>query len=202
MSEGRKRPPSTERAPRRVPGEGGIRLEATAGNAQLEFPSGVKRALDMGGERELHEREVAQAEHRGERFKPHDYVPASGVYNVVDENGCYLDHQITCHRGNRFPPATHEELLRKAGVGTYSYELAYEAVHLTAGNRPPPHPTRIYRPGETVPISGVYNVVDREGNYLFHQRAWVEDRDEFESPSDPMAYGYVLAYPAKHLHTG
>jgi hypothetical protein len=201
MSELRERPPSTERVPTRVPGEGGISLESTAGDAQLEFPSGLKKALDMEGEKEQRPEGVGLEDEGGKELHgPHDDVPASGVYNVVDRDGYYLDHQITCHRGSKFPPATHEELLKKAGVGSYFYELAYEAVHLTLGERPPPHPARIYRPGESVPISGVYNVVDGDGNYLFHQRAWVEGHDEFGPTGDPQAYGYVLAYAAKHLH--
>ena len=199
MNEKQGRGPSpTERVPGRIPGEGGIPLEPMAGNAQLGLPSGARHLLRS----QRKEKQPSPGQRGwpwGELFDANTEVPASGVYNVVDREGRYLDHQTTCHQGDGFPPATHEELLRKAGGDRYRYELAYEAVHLAAEDRPPPHPTTIYLPGEDVPISGVYNVVDREGNYLFHQRAWVKDHDEFGPTKDPAAHGYVLAYPAKHL---
>ncbi len=195
-------PSSTERAPGRIPGEGGIPLEPMAGNAQLRLPPAAEERISH----RRRERPPAPSAEKGwpwgERFEANDEVPASGVYSVVDREGRYLDHQITCHQGDGFPPATHEELLRKSGGEPYRYELAYEAVHLAPEDRPPPHPRTIYLPGEEVPISGVYNVVDREGRYLFHQRAWVKSHDEFGPTKDPAAHGYVLAYPAKHLSGG
>jgi hypothetical protein len=189
-----------ERAPTRVPGEGGIELESTAGNLQLEssrvasLASRVSRAGKRGMSRKRRGTAAAYEPH-----EPGEEVPASGVYNVVDRDGNYLKHQITCHKGDPFPPASHEELLRRASGAPYRYELAYEAVHLAPGEQLPPHPTTIFLPGEPVPISGVYNVVDRRGNYLSHQRAWVEKKDEFGPPNDSAGYGYVLAYAAKHL---
>lgn len=148
----------------------------------------------------------------GKRYRPGATVPASGIYNVVDRKGVYLEHQITCHYGNRFPPAPHEEILKKfperreeheqAGPEAkdlYEYELAYKAVHL-APNEEPTYPPTIYLPGERVPVSGLYNVVDEDGHYRYYQRALVHDGDSFAPLNDPAAHGYMLAFPAKHLH--
>jgi len=203
---GGERRTATERVPTRVPGEGGMELEPMAGNLQLRRPE-----IPLLAPQPSKPAPPPAPEHPTdrERFKPGAPVRVSGVYDVVDERGRYLEHQITCHKGTRFPPASHEAILRWVAAeakvpdpGGYEYALAYEAVHLAPDELPPPHPPTVHLPGEKVSISGVYNLVDREGNYLLHQRALVEEVDEFEVPDDRSAYGYVLAYPAKHLTRG
>lgn len=149
----------------------------------------------------------------GRPYKPGATVPVSGIYNVVDKKGTYLEHQITCHAGKPFPPAPHEEILKKfperraelerAGLEAkdlYRYELAFRAIHLSSGEGPPAYPVRIHRPGEPVPTSGIYNVVDEESRYLLYQRALVEGKDAFPPIRQPMGYGYMLAHTARHLH--
>lgn len=201
----------TEPPPGRVPGEGGIPLESTAGNAQLELPARAREIVGWeSGKHDYGPPPEGRDSLWGVRFQPRSRVPRSGVYNVVDSRGNYLRHQITCHEGDQFPPDTYEELVKKVrdldpqaaaareeeGEPFYGFELAYEAKHLAEA---PSYPSRIFLPGEDVPVSGVYNVVDRDGNYLFHQRAWVKGHDEFGPTKDPAGHGYVLAYPAEHL---
>lgn len=184
--------PSPDREPTRIPGQGGIELESTAGSIQLqpfELPHSGNEPKPGGRKRER-SRGLG-----GRTFGPGEKVPVSGVYNVLDENGAYLERQITCHSGNQFPPQG------KKGVHP-QYELAYRAIHLAPTDEPLPYPPNIYRPGETVPISGLYDVVDEEGRYVYYQRALVEDHDVFDPLEDPVAYGYVLAFPARHLHHG
>jgi hypothetical protein len=167
-----------------------MELEPTPGNLQIESSrvAGLASRASRKGRRRMQRRRRGAAA-AYEPHEPGEEVLASGVYDVVDRDGNYLQHQITCHKGDPFPPASHEELLRRAGESAageapYRYELAYEAAHLAPEDRPPPHPTTIFLPGERVPVSGVYNVVDRRGNYLSHQRAWVERKDEFGPPND------------------
>lgn len=191
-----------EPPPGRIPGEGCIPLESTAGNAQLGLPSRVQALVDGVRAPRRRARGAGDDWPWGARFGPRDEVPASGVYDVVDGEGRYLEHQVTCHEGTRFPVATHEELLKAIGGDPYFYELSYRATHLARAEMSPPDPSRVYRPGEEVPVSGVYNVVDRKGNYRSHQRAWVKGKDRFGSTKDPEGYGYVLAYRAVHLHPG
>jgi len=121
-------------------------------------------------------------------------VPVSGVYDVLDENGNYLERQVTCHVDSSFPPGHRKGLPRR-------YELAYRAIHLLPEEATTPYPSKIYLPGEKVRISGIYNVVDRDGHYLHHQRALIEDSETFDPLDDP-AYGYMLAFRARHLHQG
>lgn len=183
-----------ERRPTRTPGEGGIELESTAGNLQVkpaETASLVREALPGDRKRKWRRR-------RGRRvitYKPGDLAPASGVYNVVDKRGKYVHLQITCHANKPFPPPYGSSEPRE-------YELAYEAIHLSLADEPVPFPPQIHRPGERVPVSGIYNVVDEQGRYLFDQRALVEQRQTFDPLGDPRAYGYALAFPARHLAHG
>lgn len=56
----------------------------------------------------------------------------------------------------------------------------------------------IYRPGQRVPVSGIYNVVNAYGTYMGYQRTCVVGE-----PFPPVvypAYGYVLAQQT--VHTG
>jgi hypothetical protein len=157
-------------------------------------------------------RKVATEEQRTHLYEPTDKVPVSGLYDVVNEYGDYLGFQITCHEGDEFPPTRAKRAHPPSGV-KYRYKLAYEAAHLRRG---PEHAAvedagRIFRPGEFVPTSGIYGVVDRSGNNLRHQRACVEHRPGEEPQGerrhafpaiaglDPDAFGYVLQLPAEHL---
>lgn len=197
------RDPSAARAPSRVPGEGGIELEATAGDLQLgRRPEGAP-TRSRG-------RRVATAEQRRTIYAPPEIAPVSGVYNVVDELGNYLGLQVTCHAGRGFPPLPGEEIIYDGQPPRQvaGYSLAYEAAHLVGGPEPEAASTAIYRPGELVPHSGIYGVVDRHGTYLRHQRACVCEHHKAESERErfpsldyagPDAYGYVLQFRADHL---
>lgn len=154
------------------------------------------------------------AEATGKLFRPHNKVPVSGIYDIVDEQGNYLESQVTCHAGENFPPTANRRALdalerfRKAGaqgkapIGPpFGYRLAFEAAHLDHSPPPQDEDHAIHRPGETVQISGVYNVVDlKTGSYLRHQRTCIGDREfpATEGP-DPDAYGYRLQHSAEHL---
>lgn len=180
---------SPDPEPTRIPGQGGIELESTAGGIQLqplELPH-------LGGEPHPGETKPERSGALdGRTFGPGQEVPVSGVYNVLDENGAYLERQITCHSGNQFPPQGERG-------GHPQYELAYRAIHLAPEDEPLPYPPSIHLPGDTVPISGIYDVVDEKGRYVYYQRALVENHDVFDPLDDPVAYGYVLAFPARHL---
>lgn len=49
-------------------------------------------------------RELAVHMSPRERFLPNQRVPTSGIYDVVDQYGRYLDHQKVCRAGGHFPP--------------------------------------------------------------------------------------------------
>lgn len=57
--------------------------------------------------------------------RPGERVRASGVYNVVDWNGRYLQHQRACVAGEKFPTTEGPD------HDAYGYVLEYEAEHLT-----------------------------------------------------------------------
>lgn len=185
---------SKEREPTRVPGEGGIELESTAGNIQLT-PVNVASLLQKQSPGEGPPSPGKKGPRGVPAYRPGTPAPASGVYNVLDEAGNYLEVQITSHEGKPLPPPPE-------GKGPWQYELAYKAIHLTPTDEPIPYPPEIHRSGEAVPVSGLYNVVDAQGRYLFHQRALVERTDKFPPLEDPLAEGYTLAFPAKHLAHG
>lgn len=212
MSEpGRRRLPFTG-PPSRQPGQGDVELEPVAGDMQLGSPalSNLRRAG----------RAKATEWERTHLFPPGARAPVSGVYDVVDDDGAYLEGQITCHEGTEFPVtqnkrarARDEQVEEANGRGVtrvrtvhhYGYRLAYEAVHLTP---PVPKDEAIYLPGDLIPASGVYNVVDLNGMYLLHQRACVHNkvgdkakRNRFPETGEmePGTYGYRLEYEAEHL---
>lgn len=209
---------AADREPSRIPGEGRIELEPSAGDLQINplrvgNPlAAVSRLSDRLKPQQKEPAAEPPGAPHGRLFRPGSVVPASGVYNVVDKHGVYLEHQITCHRGRRFPPAPHEEILKKfperrdehelAGPAVedlYAYELAYKAIHLLPDDEPLEYPPTTYLPGEAVPVSGIYNLVDEDGRYVYHQRALVHDHDSFPPLEDPAARGYALAFPAQRL---
>jgi hypothetical protein len=192
--------------PSRAPGRGEVGLEPVSGDIQLKPP---KQLQLRAGKAKATERE------RQTLWEPTKQAPVSGVYDLVDDYGNYLGSQITCHEGDDFPvtQSSRARALDEVVVGAdgkkntvhhYRYRLAHEAIHLG----PPLSPVNetIYRPGEVIPTSGVYNVVDRDGEYLLHQRACIHNRsgpgktpNKFPETEDSNAYGYRLEYPAEHL---
>jgi hypothetical protein len=48
-------------------------------------------------------------------YRPGETVPASGQYAVVDRNGRYLGVEVTCVRGEPFPPTS--------SINQYGYVL-------------------------------------------------------------------------------
>lgn len=212
MSAERRRLPFTG-SPSREPGQGEIELEAMAGDIQLTPPLLSRWRRRAGRAR--------ATQHRREALhKPTEKAPVSGVYDLVDDRGNYLSSQVTCHEGEDFPVTNNhfarelDELCEETDekgrktqriVHHYRYRLAYEALHL---GPPPARDETIHLPGEVIPTSGVYDVVDLDGTYLLQQRACVHSKTgdpktrsrfpETEGP-EPGAYGYRLAYPAEHL---
>ena len=59
--------------------------------------------------------------------------------------------------------------------------------------------TTIYRPGDIVPTSGLYAVVDQQGNYQGRQDTFVQGT-RFSPVHRPNEFGYVLARAAVHRH--
>jgi len=53
---------------------------------------------------------------------------------------------------------------------------------------------KIYKPGEKVPESGIYDIVDRNGRPTGHQRTDVKDKI---FPPDPRGDGFKLKTPTK-----
>ncbi len=194
--------------PSRQPGHGEAQLESVSGDIQLTGPR-VPSLRRLVGRARATRRQRERLYERGEE------VPVSGVYDLVDEEGDYLNSQITCHEHETFPiTKSHfareldELVLGPDGEVTdvihhFRYRLAYEALHL--------RPLRIldetiYEPGDRVPISGIYNVVALDGEYLLHQRACIHDKGK-ENPEtfpeveglDEGSYGFRLEYEAEHL---
>lgn len=64
------------------------------------------------------------ADHR--EFRPDEYVPKSGIYDVIHLRPHVVSdhHQVTCVKGNKFPPCRD----CKGGV---KYKLAKAAYHLS-----------------------------------------------------------------------
>jgi hypothetical protein len=58
----------------------------------------------------------------------------------------------------------------------------------------------IYRPGQTVPVSGIYNVVDRSGSYMGRQTTEEEGRTFSPARHGTSEYGFVLDRQTEHLH--
>ena len=55
----------------------------------------------------------------------------------------------------------------------------------------------VYRPGDIVPVSGIYNVVNSAGSYVGRQDTFVQGT-RFSPVSTPAEYGYVLYQQTVH----
>ena len=58
--------------------------------------------------------------------------------------------------------------------------------------------SRVHGPGERVPVSGIYNVVNEDHEYLDHQKTCVEG-EPFPPTVDPKAFGYVIERKTRHM---
>jgi len=56
-------------------------------------------------------------------YKPGQWVPQSGIYNVVHDDQHHQTHQVTCVEHKRFPPC------RQCRDGV-RFELAKAAIHV------------------------------------------------------------------------
>lgn len=54
-------------------------------------------------------------------YKPGEIVPTSGQYGVVNASGSFLGREVTCVRGEHFPPTR--------GYPEYGYRLKDATVH-------------------------------------------------------------------------
>lgn len=185
-------------APTRTPGNRGIELAPAAGDlqlARLRWPGTVR--APRAAETPAPASPQPEPRERPRVYTVNEVVPFSGIYNLVDAGGRYLNHQIACHRGTTFPPSRD----RAVHDRPYGYELEFKAADLHRGEIAERHPDRsIHLPGEIVPVSGVYSVVDADGDDLGHQHALVEDNPFPVELDDPRAHGYILDYQARHLH--
>jgi hypothetical protein len=57
----------------------------------------------------------------------------------------------------------------------------------------------IYRPGQTVPVSGIYNVVDANGTYVGRQITSEEGETFSPARHGTNEYGYVLHVRTTHM---
>jgi hypothetical protein len=58
----------------------------------------------------------------GPIYRPGEVVPRSGQYGSCDRYGTYQGREVTCVRGERFPPT-------RAGTAEYGYRLRDLTVH-------------------------------------------------------------------------
>ena len=110
----------------------------------------------------------------------------SGIYDVVDCHGTYLNHQEACIENQTFPKLTDP---RAQGGG---YVLHSKTRHV--------HPPKVvWRPRQRVRYSGIYDVVDSDGRYLDHQITCVAGRIFPPIHDIPHGDGYVLHERASHM---
>ena len=58
----------------------------------------------------------------GKIYRPGETVPVSGQYGVVDVHGSYLGREVTCSKGETFPPT-------RAATREYGYLMRDVTVH-------------------------------------------------------------------------
>lgn len=108
-------------------------------------------------------------------YHSNDKVPDSGIYLVVDKDGNWLGHENTYIEGKKFGPFNDE---RAAG-----YVFRRKTMFMK------PHP--VFLPGQPVEVSGIYDVVNENGDWIAHQEA-CRAGDVFPPVVHKNAYGYVL----------
>lgn len=114
--------------------------------------------------------------------RPSETVVDSGIYNIVDLHGTYLNHQEACIENQDFPVLTDPR--------AHGYVLYRKTRH-----KHPPQ--KIFLPGDKVKYSGIYDVVDEDGIGQNHQYTFVAGT-VFPAPV-PHAYGYALAERASYM---
>jgi len=108
--------------------------------------------------------------------RPGEHVPFSGVYDVVDDHGRYLEYQRAVTQPsngrNTFPELDDG---RAAGYVIRAAPLNYV--------QPEPR----YGPGREVPFDGIYDVVDIDGHWVGTQKVCIKGH-----PFPPLALSVPL----------
>lgn len=110
--------------------------------------------------------------------RPGERVADSGIFDLVDENATYLNHQETLIEGQAFPEPLGDPRAR-------GYVLRHRAKHA----RPP---TSTFVPGEVVPYSGIYDVVDASSNAKGLQKTCIAGHRFPPMPDGVHGSGYAL----------
>ncbi|MDJ0841171.1 MAG: hypothetical protein QNK37_31960, partial [Acidobacteriota bacterium] len=113
--------------------------------------------------------------------RPGTLVEDSGVYDVIDVHGCFLDLQIIAVRRELFPMVDHPRAI--------GYILHIKEEH--------DHKGICCQPNDPVHYSGVYDVINKGKNSLDYQ-ATLNAEDSFPPITIPGGVGYVLAYRARY----
>lgn len=113
---------------------------------------------------------------------PGTEVAHSGIYDIVDDHGRYLNYQRAVTTSDHRPHSSFPPLGDPRAAG---YVLRKSPTHAHEDRRD------IYVPGQEVPWDGIYDVVDADGKYLELQKVCVKGM-HFTPLPDPAAVGYLL----------
>ena len=118
--------------------------------------------------------------------RPGTKVIDSGVYEVIDKHGCFLNLQIVAMQNQEFPMVDHPFAI--------GFILHVKAEHLSKG--------LMFKPADEVPYSGIYDVAV-DGVRKYHDRqVTCMAGDNFPPMVDaqkPNVYSYVLNYRARYM---
>nr|MDJ0841729.1 hypothetical protein [Acidobacteriota bacterium] len=113
--------------------------------------------------------------------RPGTLVEDSGVYDVVDEHGRFLNLQIMAIENKPFPMVDHPR--------AKMFILHIKTEHLRKGIS--------FKPGESVLYSGIYDVVNGNKESIGRQVTCMAG-DPFPPIKDSIGEGYVLDYRARY----
>ncbi len=127
-------------------------------------------------------------------FKPGEIVPESGRYQLINAHGSSEEREVTSTKGEHFPPTPEPGMHYQLVDSTRHKDK--EAANQQEKVTTPSEEQQLFKPGETVPESGQYQLINAEGRS--EGREVTSTKGEHFPPTPEPGMHYQLVDPTRH----
>lgn len=127
-------------------------------------------------------------------FKPGEIVPESGRYQLINADGSSEEREVTSTKGEHFPPTPEPGMHYQLVDPTRHKDKA--AANQQENVTTPSDEQQLFKPGEIVPESGQYQLINADGNSA--GREVTSTKGEPFPPTPESGRHYKLVDPTIH----
>lgn len=171
--------------------EGSVGREVTATKEEHFLPTPESGMHHQG-------KDVIRTKDSEQLYKPGEIVPTSGQYEVINPDGGSSGREVTATKGEHFPP-TPESGMRYMLVDETKHKGNQELLNkLRKDVIRTEDSEQLYKPGEIVPQSGQYEVINPDGGSA--GREVTSTKGEHFPPTSESGMHYTLVDPTQHTN--